>query len=135
MYFTPHFRDGRASLSFDVRLEAGAVFAHEWRDAAVPYRAGPSMTINADGKLIAGGKMLAELPIGKWCHVEVVCSLGQAADGTYDLSLQLPGKQPQVFRRIACGSAKFERLEWLGFVSQATQRTVFYLDNIKLSRD
>ena len=32
LYYTPRFREGRATLRFDLRLEKGAVFAHEWRD-------------------------------------------------------------------------------------------------------
>jgi hypothetical protein len=64
--------------------------------------------------------------------VEIACTLGKEAPGTYDLSVTLPGQQPKAFPKLPCGSADFRRLEWLGFVSLATEKTVFYLDNIRL---
>lgn len=133
LFYAPHFREGRAVLSFDVRREKGAVLGHEWRDAAHPYRVGPSLLIDAGGKLRAGGKALADVPAGAWCHVEIVCQLGRRATGTYDLTLAVPGQAAQPFRSLACGAAKFNRLEWLGFTSLATSKTALYLDNVKLS--
>lgn len=132
MFYSPHLRDGRVSLSFDLRVEEGAIVAHEWRDAASPYRVGPSLRIDAGGKLHAGGKPLADVPTGEWMHVEIVCDLGRGAKGTYDLTLTLPDQPPQSFRQLACGSDRFNRLEWLGFVSLAQGESVFYLDNVKL---
>ena len=134
MFYTPHFRDGRATLSFDVRLEPGALVAHEWRDAAHPYRVGPSVRLAAGGKLVVGGKPLADLPTAQWFHVEIACELGAKATGRYNLTVTLPGEPPKSFHALECGSAKFNRLEWLGFVSSATETSVFYLDNVKLRR-
>jgi len=130
--YTPHFRHGRAKLSFNIRLEQGAIVAHEWRDAASPYRVGPSLHIDADGRLQAAGKHLADVPVGEWVHVEIVCLLGKQSAGTYDLVLMLPGAKPQAFSKLPCGSDRFKRLEWLGFVSLATQQTAFYLDDVEL---
>ena len=132
LVYTPHFRQGRATLSFDLRVEEGAIVAHEWRDAGSPYRVGPSLRIDADGKLQAAGKHLADVPVGTWVHVEIVCLLGKESAGTYDLVLTLPGGEPQAFRKLPCGSDRFKRLEWLGFVSLAAEEAVFYLDNVKL---
>ena len=132
MYYTPHFRGGRATLRFDLRREAGAVVAHEWRDGSQPYRVGPSIRTEPDGRLLAGGKHLMDVPAGAWFRVEIACGLGKQADGTYDLKVTLPGKPPREFKGLACGSERFARLEWLGFVSLANDRTVFYLDNVTL---
>ena len=133
LFYTPHFRSGRAVLSFDVRLESGAVLAHEWRDGAQPYRAGPSLRIAAGGKLVANGRELLDIPAGKWLHIEVACLLGKDAAGTYDLTVTLPDDTPQSFRGLGYAAEPLKRLEWLGFVSLAQDTTVFYLDNIKLS--
>jgi hypothetical protein len=132
LFYAPHFNHGRAILSFDIRREPGAIVGHEWRDAANPYRVGPSLRIDADGKLSAGGRPIIDLPAGKWVHVEIVCVLGRPSQGVYDLSVTLPGQPPRVFAKLPCGSANFRRLEWLGFTSLATEKTVFYLDNIRL---
>ncbi len=135
MFYAPHFREGRATLSFALRLEEGAVFSHEWRDAAHPYRVGPSIGVDAGRQLLAAGKPLAAVPFGKWFRVQIVCGLGKKAGGTYDLTLTLPGERPRVFPRLPCGSSKFQRLEWLGFVSNATRGAAFYLDNVELKLD
>jgi hypothetical protein len=131
MFYTPHFRGGRATLGFDLRLKQGAVVAHEWRDGAQPCRVGPSIQIQRDGRLLANGKHLLDAPVGTWLHVEIVCGLGKQADGTYDLTV--PGKPPSELNSLAFGSRQFTSLEWLGFVSLAAEKTVFYLDNVALS--
>jgi hypothetical protein len=133
MFYTPHFGEGRAALGFDARLEKGAILAHEWRDAAQPYRFGPSLVIDAAGRLSANGKPLADVPIGTWFHVDIVCNLGKKAKGTYDLTLVVPGRPPKRFPAVPCGTPKFNRIEWLGFVSLASGKTAFYIDNVKLS--
>ncbi|HUT95380.1 MAG TPA: right-handed parallel beta-helix repeat-containing protein [Thermoguttaceae bacterium] len=133
MFYTPHFREGWATLRFDLRREEGAVVAHEWRDGSQPYRVGPSIRIEPDGRLLAGGKHLLDVPAGTWFQVEIVCRLGKQADGTYDLKVTLPGEQPREFKGLACAGEQFKGLEWLGFVSLAAAKTVFYLDNVALS--
>ena len=132
LFYSPHFAHGRATLSFDLRREQGAMVGHEWRDAGQPYRVGPSLQIDANGKLMAGTKHLIDLPAQKWVHLEIACNLGKEAEGTYDLSVTLPGEQPNVFSKLPCGSANFRQLQWLGFVSQGNEKAVFYLDNIRL---
>ena len=133
MFYQPHFRQGKATLAFDVRLEPGAILAHEWRDDAQPYHAGPSIRIGPDGKLSAAGKALATVPIGKWFRIEITCGLGKASTATYDLALTLDARRTKVFRSLPCHSLKFTRLEWLGFVSLANAKTTFHLDNIRLA--
>jgi len=132
MFYTPRFRQGLAVLQFDVRMETGAVLGHEWRDSARPYRVGPSLRIDS-GKLSVAGKPLTDIPTGTWVHVEISCGLGQQASGTWDLVVTLPDQPPQAFRSLACGDPKFNRLEWLGLVSLAADKTVMYADNVALS--
>lgn len=133
IYYRPGFSEGKVTLSFDLRRERGADISHEWRDSAQPYRTGPSIRIGPDGKCVAGGKVLASVPTGEWFGIEITCGLGKQSNGTYDLTLRLKGRQPKVFEALPCRSKKFARLEWLGFVSLADAKTVFYIDNIKLT--
>jgi hypothetical protein len=132
MFYTPHFREGRATLRFDLRVDKGADLGHEWRDAGNPFRTGPSIRITPDGQLTAAGKPLAKLPIGQWVRVTITCDLGKKAAGTYDLTVTLPGQAPQRFEKLACPTARFDRLEWLGFIGLANQKVEFHLDNVKL---
>jgi hypothetical protein len=129
-YFSPHFRQATARLNFDVRLERGAIAAHEWRDAANPYRVGPAILFR-DGQLFVHAKPLTDVPLDQWFHVEIICGLGTVAMGRYELRLGRPGHLPQLFP-LSCESPKFNRLEWLGFASLATEKTEFRLDNVKL---
>jgi hypothetical protein len=135
LFYQPHFTEGIATGKFAIRWEAGAQFYHEWRDNQAPYRVGPSLNIAADGMLSANGKPLTALPKSRWIEFEIVCGLGNKATGTYDLTVRLPGRvPPMVFKALPCGSGKdFDRLDWWGFVSNATETTVFYLDDLSLT--
>jgi hypothetical protein len=44
----------------------------------------------------------------------------------------LPGQAPREFARQAFQSATFKKLTWVGFSSNATAKTVFFLDNFIL---
>ena len=132
LVYTPGFRTGTAVARFAIRLEPGAVFYHEWRDGQSPYQTGPSLWFNA-GQLTVGGNALMEIPAGQWIEVEVTSKLGRAADGTYSLSVTLPGAAAKKFENLPCASPAFRRLEWLGFVSSATEAVNVYVDDVKVT--
>ncbi len=131
--YDPRHSEGTVRLAFDLRLEAGAQLWHEWRTQAAHYQAGPSIRFGPNGQVVAGGKLLATLPAGQWCHVEIVCPLGAAAAGRYDLTVGVPGRT-QRFAGLPCASPSFDRLRWLGFMSMAAEPAVLYLDNLRLER-
>jgi hypothetical protein len=132
VFYTPGFRSGIWTGRFDLRLEKGAMFSHDWRDNANPFHTGPSIQIGADGWLVAGEKRLMQMPSGQWVHFEFKCGLGDRASGRYDLSVGAPGGEPQVFQGLPC-SPEFKALHWYGFVSTATGPAVFYIDNVELA--
>jgi len=132
LIYSPHFRKGVAHLSYTVRLEKGAILINEWRDASHPYRVGPSIRINADGGLIANGKPLMSVPIGQWVQLSIVAGLGRQATDTYGLTVTAPGQSPQEFPNLPVGNPTWRSLRWLGFISLAPQKTVLYLDDVKL---
>jgi len=134
LYYTPRYHRGVARVGFHLRLEPGASFVHEWRDASQPYLVGPSLAIDARGQLVASGKPLLTLPLGQWVHLEIVAGLGKDATGAYELVVTLPGRPPQRFARLPTGSPAWRSLRWLGFISTATDKAVLYLDNVVLSR-
>ena len=132
LYFQPSRTSGVVRLAFDIRLDPGAIFHHDWRDAASPYHTGPSLAVDA-GKLRVAGQTLLEVPVSQWFHVEITSGLGAHSTGTWDLTVTLPAQPPRLFPGLKHGSLAWKSLQWLGFVSNADARTAIYLDNLELS--
>jgi hypothetical protein len=130
-YFVPRHDRGATTMAFDLRVGPGVVFHHEWRDDAGPYRVGPSLWVR-DGKLVAAGRELLKFPENAWVRFELSAGIGPQSTGTWDLTVVLPGQAAQVFKRLPNGSPDWKKLDWLGFCSLATAKTVFYLDNLHL---
>jgi hypothetical protein len=137
--YNPHYvyrgmsyNEGRVHNAFDLRVEPGAVVQFEWRDwSASPYLTGPRFTVR-DGKLLLGEGLAPELPQGEWARFEIDATLGDEADASWTLRVVFPDGSRRVFADLACGSPQFEKLNWVGFVSAATDTTVFYLDDFSL---
>lgn len=129
------FPEGALRGSFDLRHEAGAVLSYEWRDwpAGESYRGGPSLRVNADGALVAGGQTRLVLPHGVWVKIEVTCLTGSGANGVWQLTVKVPGKPPQTFEGLACSPA-FRRPNWIGFISLASEVSTFYIDNVAVEK-
>ena len=72
------------------------------------------------------------MPVGQWVHLAIETRLGSASNGTWDLIVTLPEQDPQRFDKLPLGNPSFNRLTWVGFVSNANTKSVFYLDNISL---
>lgn len=127
-YYEPMASEGIARCSFDIRLGEGADMYHAWRDEAAN---GPMLAIK-NGTLEAAGRDLLTLPADQWIHFDVVAGLGASATSTWDLAVTLPDKEPQWFRDLPISDDAWNKLTWLGFVSNAVDEKVFYLDNIEL---
>ena len=131
LYFHPNHREGTSRCAFDLRLEPGAELYHDWRDGTGPYKSGPTLTVR-NGKLSVAGKELAEVPVGQWVHIEVTAKLGSAADDTWSLALTRSDGLKQRFEGLPFTTPGMRRLAWLGFVSNASEKTAFCLDNLVL---
>jgi hypothetical protein len=133
LVYSPNHQDGVTRFRFAMRIEKGVIMYHEWRDwREPPYRVGPSFWVRGDA-LLVNDKELLKLPIGQWVQFEVVAGVGGKANGTWDLTVTLPGQPPKRFGGLKNGSAEFKVLTWLGFSSSATEKTVFYLDDFHLT--
>ena len=73
-----------------------------------------------------------KLPLKHWVHFEVYATLGAK---TWDMKVTLPGMTPLECRMVPNGGGNFEQLTWIGFTSNATKGTVFYLDNIVIKNE
>jgi len=130
-YYLPNHTEGITRCSFDMRIEEGVIMYHEWRDSSNPYKVGPSFSVR-NGQLVVGGKPVLDLPVGEWMHFELVARLGDEADGTWSMTVTLPGGKATAFEGLSTGSPDWKVLTWCGFSSTATDKRVFYLDNIQL---
>jgi len=116
---------------FDVRVEQGSRFWHEWRDWLVdPYIVGPNVRI-FDGKLVVNGQPLMDIPSGVWTHFKISCGIGKKATGKWNLAVTVAGQPEQTFNGLKCGMDSFKKITYLNFVAEAEQKAVFYLDNVK----
>jgi hypothetical protein len=130
--YMPNHKSGISRCTFDIRIGEGVQVNHEWRDwRTSPYGVGPSLSIDST-QLKVDGATLLELAIDKWVHFEIATRLDDN-NKTWDMTVTLPGQKPVKFKRLRNGNTKFDQLTWVGFVSNATNKTVFYLDNIKLT--
>ena len=46
-------------------------------------------------------------------------------------SSPVPRQAPQTFAKLPC-DPKFKQLQWFGLISNATEKAVFYVDNLAL---
>jgi len=123
--------EGRLRAGFDLRIEPGAQFIYECRDAALEYKVGPRLSVDAQGWLTANNKRLLQLPHGKWVRFDLVCALGREATGTYDLTIRPSGAAPQQFDGLACPD--FKKFYSSVIMSPANGPSVYYLDNVEIT--
>lgn len=124
---------GVTTLEFALRVEPGVDMTQEWRDwNSQPYKTGPTFTIQS-GHLMLGGKSVMEIPSGVWVHYQVRAAIGKSTAGHWELAVTLPGQPAHRFADLPNASPDFAALTWIGFISNATDKTVFYLDDLDLS--
>ncbi|MBI5831077.1 MAG: right-handed parallel beta-helix repeat-containing protein [Armatimonadetes bacterium] len=129
----PAFQSGVIEETFDLRLTAGAVLTHEWRDMTQnPYVTGPAIAVGADGTLSAAGAARVKLPLDAWVRIRIVGGLGKQQTGLWTLEVTLPGAKPQIFSDLPCGKS-LRALRWVCWTSHANAATAYYLDNIKIA--
>ncbi|MEX2577828.1 MAG: right-handed parallel beta-helix repeat-containing protein [Verrucomicrobiales bacterium] len=127
----PDHTDGASRCAFALRLDRDAVFHHEWRDRANPYRIGPSLWIE-NGTLRAADRELVEVPEDQWFHLDISARLGEEV-GTWDLIVTLPEGEPRRFEKLPVRHPDWQSLDWLGFVSQADTDSEIWIDDLEMT--
>ena len=137
--YNPHYvyqlkhSSGTTRCAFDVRIGENVRINHEWRDwRNTPYGVGPSFSIDGTQLKVAGVTVM-KLPLDKWIHFKITAGLGGEGRNTWDMTVTLPGREPKGFKGLQNGHRTFDQLTWVGFISNATGTTVFFLDNLKLT--
>ena len=143
--YDPGYHDGPVTVSFYARVEAGAILEHSWRGhaKAAQFSVGPSLRL-AGGRLSVADKELMEIPTGQWVRYEIKTKVGLYDPGTggagqrtdvWHLTVTLPGGARRTFADLKHGSAEFQDVNWIGFVSMAREKTVFYLDGVTIANE
>ena len=134
LFYQPRFDEGIFIGKFALNWKTGAIFLHEWRDSANPFKTGPALRVAADGTLFANDRELLKIPAGVWVRFEITCGLGSKATGNYNLKVIFPTRMPpRTFKNLPCVSGKaFAQVRWWGFVSNADASTQFFLDDLFL---
>jgi len=125
----PAFRRGRARLSFDLRLEPGAVFYTEARFEG--KGAGPSVHVDGSGRLNVTDKVT--LPPNQWHHWEIDFVLGNDKRG-YTLRVTPQGQAPVTIPDLPYATEWFYLCNSLYFVGNGNTSAKFYLDNVVFER-
>jgi hypothetical protein len=132
--FHPHHRAGKSTVSFALHLEPKAIFIHEWRTKGNPYRTGPVMHIQ-NGRLTGAKGLDVPLPVQKWIRFELSAVIGDAVTGRWNLKVTPEGEPTKEFKDLPCRNPDMKTLDWVGFISNANEKTEFYLDDLAILTD
>ncbi|MDB6138030.1 MAG: Right handed beta helix region, partial [Verrucomicrobiaceae bacterium] len=128
----PKYKEGTATCAFAFRFEPGAQFSHEWRDSEKPYGTGPSLTVQG-GKLSLGhGKPVLDLQPNTWVRFEITAALGDKA-GKWSIKVTLADGSVKMFADLPTKPG-WGVIDWMGFVSDAKEKTTFFIDDLSISR-
>jgi hypothetical protein len=130
--FFPNHGSGKSVCRFDLLITPTTQLNYEWRDwRGTPYRVGPQLAIRK-GQLHIPGEETLSMPTDAWVHFEISAELGAGKAGQWQLLVDVPGQERRVFTDLNNASPGFEQLTWLGFTSDATWETTYYVDNLVL---
>ncbi|MFM9167180.1 MAG: right-handed parallel beta-helix repeat-containing protein [Verrucomicrobiota bacterium] len=132
--FNPHHQAGMSTVSFALYLEPKAIFIHEWRTKGNPYRTGPVLHIQ-NGRLTGVKGLVLAVPTQTWIHFELSAVIGDAVTGRWDLKVTPEGEATKEFKDLPCRHPDMKTLDWVGFISNANEKTEFYLDDLAILTD
>ena len=132
--FHPSHRSGTSTVSFALYLEPKAIFIHEWRTKGNPYRTGPVLHV-ANGRLSGVKGLDVAVPTQKWIRFELSAVIGGAVTGRWNLKVTPEGEPTKEFKDLPCRHPDMKTLDWVGFISNANEKTEFYLDDLAILTD
>ena len=132
--FHPHHQTGTSTVSFALYIEPKAIFIHEWRTKGNPYRTGPVIHVQ-NGRLTGVKGLDVAVPTQKWIRFELSAVIGGAVTGRWNLKVTPEGEPTKEFKDLPCRHPDMKTLDWVGFISNANEKTEFYLDDLKILTD
>jgi len=133
LYWRMNRDKGTMVTAFDIRVERESKVDFEWRDwSGDPYKIGARVAIH-NGKLRVSDGRTMDIPFDRWVRIVIEGGLGSKADGTFSVTATVQGRSGgRTFPNVKYVTGGFKRVTWLGFMSNATVKTSFYLDNIHM---
>jgi hypothetical protein len=61
--------------------------------------------------------------------------VGKDADGTWELTVRIPGGETKHFANLPAGSPDFRNLTWIGWCSMAAAKTSIFLDGLTVKNE
>jgi len=132
--FNPHHQTGTSTVSFALYVGPKAIFIHEWRTKGNPYRTGPVLHVQ-NGRLTGVKGLDIAVPLQKWIRFELSAVIGDAVTGHWNLKVTPEGEATQEFKDLPCRHPNMKTLDWVGFISNANEKTEFYLDDLSILTD
>ena len=132
--FNPHHQTGTSTVSFALYIEPKAIFIHEWRTKGNPYRTGPVIHVQ-NGRLTGVKGLDVALPVQKWIRFELSAIIGDAVTGRWNLKVTPEGEPTKELKGLPCRHPDMKTLDWVGFISNANEKTEFYLDDLAILTD
>lgn len=133
LVYHPNIKDAVVSCKYALYIDEKTNLMVEWRDWLTnpsQYITGPLVSIK-QGKLTAGSESI-DIPFRQWVVIEMRAGVGKRYSRSWDLTVTLPGAQPRTFANIPCASATLPIVSWVGFISNATEATDVYLDDLSI---
>jgi hypothetical protein len=122
---------GTWSARFKLWVDDRAEFIHEWRDAATPFMAGPSLVVT-QGQVRVNGQVIAAIRPGAWTEFKVTAALGaRARDWTLEITDD--AGRARRFTGLPLKHPGWTELRWVGFVSNAADTTFSCVGSIDIA--
>lgn len=134
--FTPRYSEGTIRNEFSLRTAKNAEPFIEFRDAASPYKIGPSIRIRG-GKLYVKGIEPIDFPLDTWVGFEITAKIDKNPAGTWSLTLRFPDGKEKRLENLKFEHPEWNKLEWYGLCNLAhtAEESSFFIDNLKLKND
>jgi len=127
------YAKGNIENSFYLRVEKASMVDFEWRDwSEGNYKTAAHFAIR-DAKLKLDNGISLDLPEGQWVHFGVTGVAGKGNAGKWTLTVKVSGQEPREYKDLPYSNPDFVKLTWVGFISNATDKTSFFLDDFSLN--
>ena len=122
---------GTTTAEFSLQIDANAFFWHEWRDDSSPYVGGPTFFVTSKGVQVLG-TTVASVDVGQWAKFKVTAPMGQQ-NAVWKLEITRANGEKVTINNLPMKHAKFNRLNWMGFISNASTTSTSCIAGLKAS--
>jgi hypothetical protein len=113
-----------------------ARFRFEFRDwSGSRWHGGPTVTVEADGAVQAGGKRLAVVSPGLWSRLKIRFAYGAGAPKAFTIALDTADGETRTVSDVPFASDQFAACTWFGISSLGVDKASYYLDNLQITID